>query len=71
MAMDQDQQLARHIINTWGYEVVYRASFKPYIISIPDLFKLYEFEEASHPDFKIFTSGLPTLIDNLGVEVVY
>jgi len=66
-----EKELARHIINTWGYEVVYRESFKPYIISLPALFRLYEFEEASHPDFKVFVEGLPTLIDNLGVEVIY
>ena len=71
MAMDMDQQLARHIINTWGEELVYSEFFEPYIDSLPALFRLYEFDQAIHPAFKVFLEGLPTLINNLGVEVIY
>jgi len=61
--MDMEQQLARHIINTWGEELVYSEFFEPYIDSIPALFRLYEFEQASHPAFKVFLEGC--------VEVIY
>jgi len=63
-----DKDLALKLEFVYG-DYIHNPEFIPYLKTLPDLFKLYEFEMAYHPFFGMFLEGLPKLIAIMGEEV--
>jgi len=71
--MDAEKQMERELglqLRCVYGESIYDPEFMVYLETIPDLFKLYEFEQASHPAFKKFLVGIPRLINLMGQGVI-
>jgi len=50
-------------------DYAHNPEFMTYLEKLPDIFKLFEFEQANHEFFGMFLEGLPKLIAIMGVEV--
>jgi len=72
-SMDAEHQMERELglqlRCVYGSDI-FNPEFMVYLETIPDLFKLYEFEQANHPDFKKFLVGIPRLINLMGQGVI-
>jgi len=68
-SIDQDLALKLKLEFVYG-DYIYNQEFvKYYLDTIPDLFRLYEFEQVNHVYFGMFLSGLPKLISILGEDI--
>ncbi len=67
-SMDQDLALKLKLEFVYG-EYINDPEFMVYLNTLPDLFKLYEFEQANHPFFGMFLSGIPKFISVLGEDI--
>jgi len=73
MLTDQEleMQLGRLLRHVYG-EDIYDPEFEAYLEKLPDLFRMFEFEQVYHnPDFKKFLVGLPRLINLMGVGAIH